>query len=172
MTQKCTCFLTPKKICHFQTSILGFYLHKDLAPECFWGWQLPRFISFDVGDIQLVPQDLNQVLSHLLLLGNTAVVLYRQDHWVASRQSHRLEKEGCVSWLLQHSLIISHFSHFEFSWFYRQYRWKNTVNYSNGKALEHTWLCNSVVHCLTMPVCFCLHYSLYPVWSICCVTEV
>lgn len=81
-------------MCHFQTSILGFYLHKDLAPECFWGWQMPRFISFDVGDIQLVPQDPNQVLSHLLLLGNTAVVLYRQDDWVAIRTITQVGERG------------------------------------------------------------------------------
>ena len=31
------------------------------------------------------PQDLNQVLGHLLLLGITAVVLYGQDDWVAER---------------------------------------------------------------------------------------
>lgn len=61
----------------------GWYLDKDLAPQIFWGRQPPSAVSFDVGQVQFVSEDFNQVLGHLLLLRNTAVVLYGQDDWVA-----------------------------------------------------------------------------------------
>lgn len=61
----------------------GWYLDKDLAPQIFWGRQPPGPVSFDVGQVQFVSEDFNQILGHLLLLRNTAVVLYGQDDRVA-----------------------------------------------------------------------------------------
>lgn len=61
----------------------GWYLDKDLAPQIFWGRQPPGPVSFDVGQVQFVSEDFNQILGHLLLLRDTAVVLYGQDDRVA-----------------------------------------------------------------------------------------
>lgn len=61
------------------------YLDEDLALQCGRRRQPPRLVGFDVGQVQLVPQDLCQVPGHLLLLGNTAVVLDGEDDRVSDR---------------------------------------------------------------------------------------
>jgi len=64
------------------------YLDEDLPLEHRRRRQPSGLVHFDVGHVQLVPQDLGQVLGHLLLLGNAAVVLDGEDDRVAERQPH------------------------------------------------------------------------------------
>lgn len=63
--------------------MVRLYLDKDLAFKSFWRGKMSRIAGLDAGNIQFVPQDVDQALGHLLLLGNAAVVLYGQDDRVA-----------------------------------------------------------------------------------------
>ena len=70
----------------------SIYLDEDLPFEGVWGGQVALFVCLDGREVQLVAHHLHQVLGHLLLLGDAAVVLYGQDHWVADRDRHGLSQ--------------------------------------------------------------------------------
>ena len=72
-----------------QTGSHAHYLDQDLAPEAVGGGQTARLVCLDAGKVQLVPQNLHQALCHLLLLWNTAVVLYGEDDWEPVDTHHR-----------------------------------------------------------------------------------